>query len=182
MSNPEWSSGQPGVGDLGAIEVRTSFFPLAFILAFFSTRVHIDGGGAIEQKWGTATYPIAPGRHHVRAYCNYFIIPTLGDSSIVVDVYPGQVSQVHWSAPIWFFFMAGPFKQVGTRALSPHDLGGVVQPGPTAPAAAPMAIAPPAPGWHLDPGNQHQLRYWDGQQWTDHTSPVQATQTPPPAS
>ncbi|SDQ25788.1 DUF2510 domain-containing protein [Microbacterium sp. cf332] len=31
---------------------------------------------------------------------------------------------------------------------------------------------PTAPaGWHPDPSGQHQLRYWDGQQWTDHVSP-----------
>lgn len=31
---------------------------------------------------------------------------------------------------------------------------------------------PTAPaGWHPDPSGQPQLRYWDGQRWTDHVSP-----------
>ena len=25
-----------------------------------------------------------------------------------------------------------------------------------------------APGWFTDPSGAHRLRYWDGQQWTDH--------------
>ncbi len=24
--------------------------------------------------------------------------------------------------------------------------------------------------WHPDPSGRHQLRYWDGQRWTDHVS------------
>jgi len=26
------------------------------------------------------------------------------------------------------------------------------------------------PGWHADPSGRHQLRYWDGQAWTDSVS------------
>ena len=43
-----------------------------------------------------------------------------------------------------------------------HDVPGSV---PTAPA-----------GWHPDPSGQPQLRYWDGQRWTDHVSPYPAAQ------
>lgn len=28
-----------------------------------------------------------------------------------------------------------------------------------------------APGWHMDPTNPAQYRFWDGQRWTDQTSP-----------
>jgi hypothetical protein len=27
----------------------------------------------------------------------------------------------------------------------------------------------PPPGWHADPSGQHQLRWWDGARWSDHT-------------
>lgn len=41
--------------------------------------------------------------------------------------------------------------------------------------------APQAPpGWHTDPQNPSQLRYWDGQSWTEHTAPVDAP--PPPVA
>lgn len=29
---------------------------------------------------------------------------------------------------------------------------------------------PDAPGWHADPCRRHELRYWDGSQWTGHVS------------
>jgi hypothetical protein len=33
-----------------------------------------------------------------------------------------------------------------------------------------MTTAPPR--WYPDPTNPHQLRYWDGSQWTEHVAPV----------
>ena len=30
---------------------------------------------------------------------------------------------------------------------------------------------PPA-GWHSDPNDPQQLRYWDGDKWTEHRSPT----------
>lgn len=38
---------------------------------------------------------------------------------------------------------------------------------------------PPA-GWHPDPEDNKQIRYWDGQQWTSATQPMPAAQTPTP--
>lgn len=37
----------------------------------------------------------------------------------------------------------------------------------------------PTAGWYDDPRDAHQLRYWDGEAWTDH---VTARQPPPPPS
>jgi hypothetical protein len=34
-------------------------------------------------------------------------------------------------------------------------------------------------GWYPDPENPGQLRYWDGEQWTEHRS-AQTASTPPP--
>jgi hypothetical protein len=42
-----------------------------------------------------------------------------------------------------------------------------------APAAQPVAAwgQPTGPaGWFTDPGRRHELRYWDGQRWTEHVS------------
>jgi Protein of unknown function (DUF2510)/zinc-ribbon family len=47
---------------------------------------------------------------------------------------------------------------------------GVVETSPT----APLAYAEPkaSAGWFPDPGGAAALRYWDGQQWTGHTTPT----------
>jgi hypothetical protein len=37
------------------------------------------------------------------------------------------------------------------------------------PVGAPTSDLPP-PAWAPDPTGQHRLRWWDGRQWTDHTS------------
>lgn len=37
------------------------------------------------------------------------------------------------------------------------------------PAGTPIT---PPPGWHPDPTITGQLRYWDGAQWSEHTSPI----------
>src|SRR5436309_15337432 len=37
-----------------------------------------------------------------------------------------------------------------------------------------------APGWYADPQAQGQLRYWDGNTWTEHTQPA-TEQQPTPA-
>lgn len=42
----------------------------------------------------------------------------------------------------------------------------------------------PQPGWYTDPGAPHQVRWWDGKAWTEHTSvhsPASATPTSNPA-
>ncbi|PKQ29949.1 MAG: hypothetical protein CVT60_02780 [Actinobacteria bacterium HGW-Actinobacteria-10] len=45
-------------------------------------------------------------------------------------------------------------------------------PAPPVPAMSPMTSAPalPAAGWLPDPTRRHELRYWDGAQWTEHVS------------
>ncbi|TLN00168.1 DUF2510 domain-containing protein [bacterium] len=36
---------------------------------------------------------------------------------------------------------------------------------------APATASPPSPAsWQADPSGRHQLRYWDGTQWTDTVS------------
>jgi hypothetical protein len=38
------------------------------------------------------------------------------------------------------------------------------------PAPAPWAQAAVPAGWFTDPSRRHELRYWDGQRWTEHVS------------
>lgn len=43
-----------------------------------------------------------------------------------------------------------------------------------------MTTAPP--NWYPDPTSPHQLRYWDGSQWTAHLAPAHAVGTGPAAT
>ena len=33
-----------------------------------------------------------------------------------------------------------------------------------------LTQAPPSEGWHPDPTGRHQLRWWNGQQWSEHVN------------
>ena len=35
----------------------------------------------------------------------------------------------------------------------------------------PSAAQSPVANWYTDPAGRSELRYWDGQKWTDHTQP-----------
>ncbi len=179
MSDPTMS-GQPDQSQMGAIEVKTSFFVLAILLYLVPAKATINGSGELNQGWGTQVYPIPAGRHQLRVWCPYFGFK-MGDLTRPIDVYPGQATVVEWKAP-WIVFFPGTWVDLGMR---PIDMSagalaagtGPVQPvATTGPAeqAAPASAAVPA-GWHPDPQGVAALRYWDGQQWTEHTSDGQPT-------
>ena len=47
--------------------------------------------------------------------------------------------------------------------------------------AAAAASAAPA-GWYADPSGRYELRYWDGNQWTEHVSRAGQQYTDPPVA
>jgi hypothetical protein len=192
VSDPNLSA-QPDPGQMGAIEVKTSYLFIAFLMSLFPAKASINGSAPLRQGWGAQVYPMPAGRHQVRVWCPYII--KLGDSTHVVDVYPGQATVVEWKCPL-FILSKGQWFDLGVRPIDPNTLPaghahgapmpvaeqlpagtGAVQPVPTTgpPEAeiAPAAAENPA-GWHPDPHGQAALRYWDGQQWTEHTSDGQA--------
>jgi hypothetical protein len=88
------------------VAVETKFIPLAFLLYFFHPVLHIDGGPVIPAKWGVTFLPTDPGRHVLRAYVPYLFFRTMGDSSLEVEVAPGQTVTARWRAP-WLTFLKG---------------------------------------------------------------------------
>ncbi len=195
MSDP-YQSAVPEQGAMGAIEVKTSFFVLAFLLFLFPAKATINGSAELNQGWGVQVYPVPAGRHQVRVWCPYFGMMKMGDATHVVDVYPGQATVVEWKCP-WLVFLQGQWLNLGVRPIDPNTLPaghahgapmpvaeqlppgtGAVQPVATTgpPEASPAAAQAETPaGWHPDPQGQAALRYWDGQQWTEHTSDGQPT-------
>jgi len=52
---------------------------------------------------------------------------------------------------------------------------------PAAPAAAASVPTTPA-GWYPDPSGRYEMRYWDGDKWTEHVSRQGQTYTDPPVA
>jgi len=176
----------PGGDQMGAIEVKSSFFVLVFLLFLFPAKATINGSAELNQGWGVQVYPIPAGRHQVRAWCPYFFLFKMGDATHVVDVVPGQATVVEWKCP-WLVFLPGNWVNLGMRPLDVNTLPAGPGHADLVPGAAPVAASDPAPmqaapavagppaGWHPDPHGQTALRYWDGQQWTEHTNDGQPT-------
>jgi hypothetical protein len=75
-------------------------------------------------------------------------------------------------------------QQGGRMPVAPATPGsGPVWGGPVAASAAvpagwsatpPVSPTPPLPtieaGWHRDPSGRHEVRWWDGQRWTEHVA------------
>jgi hypothetical protein len=57
----------------------------------------------------------------------------------------------------------------GAGADARTDLVGAAAPAADAALPAAGAALPPA-AWHADPGGRHQLRWWDGREWTAYVS------------
>lgn len=53
------------------------------------------------------------------------------------------------------------------------------EPAPAA-AAAPVSSVPA--GWHPDPSKRYEMRYWDGEKWTEYVSSQGQTYTDPPVA
>jgi hypothetical protein len=49
-----------------------------------------------------------------------------------------------------------------------------------APVAAPVSSVPA--GWHPDPSKRYEMRYWDGDKWTEYVSSQGQTYTDPPVA
>ena len=139
-------------GPQSVIEVKTSFFPLAFLLALFKPQVSINGAPPFQTRWGQTPVPVPPGRYQVEVWLPYLFFTQMGKNGVIVDVPPGGAVRVWWRAP-WLVFLKG--------TITVEDLSAVdARQDPTVSAAA--------GGWHPDPAGRHEQRYFDGTGWTDH--------------
>jgi hypothetical protein len=55
--------------------------------------------------------------------------------------------------------VVGLVRRSSARGAAPASAGPIAPTGPL-----------PTASWHPDPTGEHRLRYWDGAQWTEHTS------------
>jgi hypothetical protein len=92
------------------VEVKVSFFKLAFFLFFCTPQIEIDSN-VNQESWGTHFFPLSPGPHTIKIYFKYFFMPHCGANSIDITVNEGQVTRVHYVMPPWMF-SKGRIKEV----------------------------------------------------------------------
>lgn len=159
------------------IRLTTSYFWLAFLLAFFKPQVSIDGAPPVRVPWGDTFFPTAPGRHRVNVWFNYLFFGACGRAEIIVDVAPAGLLPLHYKAPTWFVFSPGKLVVEGapSGSFAPGPAAGAFGgPQPAQPVAQPVAAPAPGPQWdaqrnawlQYDPAQQRWLQFDDAtQQW-----------------
>lgn len=165
------------------IEVKASYFVLAFLFALFKPKASINGSAPFDIRWGVTPLPVAPGRYQVEVWVPYLFLPTMGRNGAVVDVPEGGQVMVHWRAP-WLVFLQGSVNVLGPVAIGANSAPAQRPGDPLAARPAPPAALPVPPAatttpadWYPDPTGRHQVRYFDGNSWTEHvtTNGVQST-------
>ena len=84
------------------VEVKLSFFPLAFLLLACTPRVEINGHAHIC-KWGTHFFTLPPGTYQVTIYFPYITSSRCGENTALVEVGEGQIRRVTYFMWPWVF-------------------------------------------------------------------------------
>ncbi|GAA1613891.1 hypothetical protein GCM10009828_047430 [Actinoplanes couchii] len=93
----------------GAIALTAKYHGMTFILGLFRPLMLINGH-KVPVSWGRTVIPMPAGQYHVHVHVPYLIPPRIGSADSVVPVYPGQVVEVEYRAPIigWLDGTMGP--------------------------------------------------------------------------
>ncbi|MCW2968627.1 MAG: hypothetical protein JWM71_2399 [Solirubrobacteraceae bacterium] len=94
---------------MATIQLRTKFFPIAFLLLLFPARASVDGAAEQKVGWGTTDLSVSPGSHRIEVWFPYFFVFNVGKASTEVSVQEGQTVQVTYKAP-WLVFLPGKIK------------------------------------------------------------------------
>ena len=98
----------PDPATYGELRVHTDFLFLMWVLFFVSTRIEINGQ-AVNRPWGRSSFPLVAGTYQVRIAFNYMFGPR-GTAVRNVNIYPGHVTQLRYSAP-FIIFMSGDLSE-----------------------------------------------------------------------
>jgi hypothetical protein len=95
--------GQPGPPPgQGAIALTLKYSPLSFLLGLFKPFVAVNGH-QVPLGWGRSVVPVPPGQHHVHVHVPYLLPSRIGSADLPVAVYPGQVVELEYRAPMIAF-------------------------------------------------------------------------------
>lgn len=78
----------------------------------------------------------------------------------------------------WDHAVVAILRRSGNRANSPAQYVNRAPASTAQPVATPTANAPA--NWYPDPSGRYELRYWNGEKWTEHVSTGGQQSTDPP--
>lgn len=113
---PQHYAPQPQVTE--GIAITTQYMPLAFMMAMFKPKILVDGYEGPPAMWGRNVVPARPGQHRVHVHVPYWLPPQIGPADTLVEVYPGQLIELEYKAPVWSF-------SAGSLGASPQNYNGV---------------------------------------------------------
>jgi Protein of unknown function (DUF2510) len=139
----------------GVISLQTRFLAMAFLLLFCRTRVELDGQ-RYKLPWGQLRVPVVPGWHQLRVWVRYLWLD-IGVATKDFDVRGGHIVELSYRAP-WLIVLRGKLRSIGDRPLLAQEI----------PSGLASSVPPwdSMPGWHSDPSDGQQRRWWDGERWT----------------
>lgn len=92
------------------------FFPLAFLLYFFSPKVQINGH-VYPAKWGKNFWDLPAAQYHVRCFFPYILGSETCPAEMVVPLYVGHATVIEYDVPL-ILLGNGNIKQTHTAPLT----------------------------------------------------------------
>lgn len=141
----------------------------------WDAHLEMRSGETVKETDATITFP-APGQAAA---------PVEPDSGLPLAYLAGGAALFALLFALWVLFLrrrrrrdeepvnAAPAATVVTPSAAPAAVTqpAATQPAATQPAAASAPARPPQ-AWYPDPERPGQLRWWDGEKWTDHRHPA----------
>ncbi len=109
----------PAVHPPGILEVEMKFFPLAWLLYFFSPRVEINGQRH-PAKWGLNRFDLPANQYQLRCYFPYILGDTC-PAHMVASVYVGHTTRIRYDVPL-ILLGSGKIREVGVVPSGPPGL------------------------------------------------------------
>ena len=83
------------------IEIKTAFFPIAWVLFFVKPVIEINDI-KVKKPWGTGFFKLPAGVYIVKIHFNY-LGAECGANQIRVRLFEGQTVKISYYMPPWIF-------------------------------------------------------------------------------
>ncbi len=84
------------------LEIKTSFFPLAWFLYFVTPVIEINGKKH-KMKWGTHSFDLPVGDYVVKIYFPYMGKSECGANEVKIKLAEHQKTKITYNMPPWMF-------------------------------------------------------------------------------